>query len=69
MPGRQVGAPRQVNRRSLLLAVLAPLLLGACIGRQLAPEFRGIDGWINTGPLTLESVRGKVVLVDFWTYS
>jgi thiol-disulfide isomerase/thioredoxin len=27
------------------------------------------DGWINSGPLTTESLRGKVVLVDFWTYS
>lgn len=25
--------------------------------------------WLNTDPLTLESLRGKVVIVDFWTYS
>ncbi|HEY7561652.1 MAG TPA: cytochrome c biogenesis protein DipZ [Gaiellaceae bacterium] len=34
-----------------------------------APEFRGIDRWINSEPLSLERLRGKVVLVDFWTYS
>jgi len=37
-----------------------------------APELTGITGWLNTpgdGPLTLASLRGKVVLVDFWTYS
>lgn len=34
-----------------------------------APEFRGIDNWINTAPLAMQSLRGKVVLVDFWTYS
>lgn len=34
-----------------------------------APELTGITGWINTEPLTLASLRGKVVLVDFWTYS
>ncbi|MEY4744410.1 MAG: hypothetical protein RL272_355 [Candidatus Parcubacteria bacterium] len=34
-----------------------------------APEFKGVTGWINTGPLTLASLAGKVVLVDFWTYS
>lgn len=34
-----------------------------------APKIEGIDAWINSPPLTLESLRGKVVLIDFWTYS
>jgi cytochrome c biogenesis protein CcdA/thiol-disulfide isomerase/thioredoxin len=34
-----------------------------------APPFRGIDDWINSKPLTIQGLRGKVVLVDFWTYS
>ena len=34
-----------------------------------APEFTGIDQWLNSPPLTMSSLRGKVVLVDFWTYS
>ena len=35
-----------------------------------APEFRGISQWLNgAGPETLASLKGKVVLVDFWTYS
>lgn len=34
-----------------------------------APELTGIAAWINSNPLTMESLRGKVVLVDFWTYS
>ena len=29
----------------------------------------GIQGWINSNPLTLQSLRGKVVLIDFWTYT
>jgi len=33
------------------------------------PEFSGVAGWLNTEPLTKESLVGKVVLVDFWTYS
>jgi cytochrome c biogenesis protein CcdA/thiol-disulfide isomerase/thioredoxin len=33
------------------------------------PRFTGISSWINSPPLTTESLRGKVVLVDFWTYS
>ena len=34
-----------------------------------APDFAGIDGWLNSNPLTMEKLRGKVVVLDFWTYS
>ncbi len=34
-----------------------------------APEFRSISQWLNSEPLTLEGLRGQVVLIDFWTYS
>ncbi|MBN9546475.1 MAG: cytochrome c biogenesis protein DipZ [Alphaproteobacteria bacterium] len=33
------------------------------------PELAGATGWLNTPPLTREALRGKVVVVDFWTYS
>ena len=33
------------------------------------PSFAGATLWLNSAPLTPESLRGKVVLVDFWTYS
>ncbi len=34
-----------------------------------APELVGIKGWINSDPLTVAQLKGKVVLIDFWTYS
>lgn len=34
-----------------------------------APEFEKITGFINTKPISLADLKGKVVLVDFWTYS
>jgi cytochrome c biogenesis protein CcdA/thiol-disulfide isomerase/thioredoxin len=34
-----------------------------------APDFHGISHWLNSRPLSMRSLRGKVVLVDFWTYS
>ena len=33
------------------------------------PSLAGATGWLNSQPLTVQSLRGKVVLVDFWTYS
>ncbi|HUE78629.1 MAG TPA: cytochrome c biogenesis protein CcdA [Sphingomicrobium sp.] len=33
------------------------------------PPLDGLGPWINSAPLTRESLRGKVVLIDFWTYS
>jgi cytochrome c biogenesis protein CcdA/thiol-disulfide isomerase/thioredoxin len=35
----------------------------------VAPDFAGVTTWLNSKPLTLRSLRGKVVLIDFWTYS
>jgi thiol-disulfide isomerase/thioredoxin len=32
-------------------------------------SFDGATGWLNSGPLTPEGLRGHVVLVDFWTYT
>lgn len=34
-----------------------------------APEITGITEWINSNPLTIQELKGKVVLIDFWTYS
>jgi cytochrome c biogenesis protein CcdA/thiol-disulfide isomerase/thioredoxin len=34
-----------------------------------APELKNIAAWINSDPQTIESLKGRVVLVDFWTYS
>ena len=33
------------------------------------PGFEGSTGWLNSGPLTPTGLRGRVVLVNFWTYT
>jgi thiol-disulfide isomerase/thioredoxin len=35
----------------------------------LVPPFRGVTRWLNTEPLTLTELHGKVVVVQFWTYT
>lgn len=47
-------------------AIFFLILIGTVHADQRAPEIRGAR-WINGVPQTLESLRGKVVLVDFWT--
>ena len=37
-------------------------------GTVRAPEFPADLEWINSRPLTLADLRGKLVLLDFWTY-
>jgi len=36
---------------------------------QAMPEFTDIEAWIGSEPLTAAGLKGKVVLIDFWTYS
>ncbi len=39
------------------------------VGFSPLPSLSGATGWINSPPLTAKDLKGKVVLVDFWTYS
>jgi thiol-disulfide isomerase/thioredoxin len=42
---------------------------GALPVQGMMPPLDGATEWINSEPLTAEALRGKVVVVDFWTYS
>jgi thiol-disulfide isomerase/thioredoxin len=45
----------------------APITVAAAT-QGTAPDFAGISNWFNSKPLNIADLRGKVVLVDFWTY-
>jgi cytochrome c biogenesis protein CcdA/thiol-disulfide isomerase/thioredoxin len=64
--GHAMAAPTKTSPTATMsrAATLAPLpKLGP------APELVGLGPWYNTAPLSLAALKGKVVLVDFWTYS
>ena len=65
---------KQSGMRILALAALAGFLAlaaaggaGASLLGKEAPEFTN-GTWINSEPLRLKDLRGKVVLIEFWTY-
>ncbi|MEO6715493.1 MAG: redoxin domain-containing protein [Mycobacteriales bacterium] len=58
--------PEQLAR---VIGLPPPPALSPTTTADLAPELEGIAAWHNTAPLTLKALRGKVVLIDFWTYS
>lgn len=54
------------------LSCLFFLLFGSLQAKSApntAPEFEEINAWINSKPVKINALRGKVVLVDFWSYS
>jgi len=62
-----------MNLKIGVFAIVAGLV-GAVLFSQsqrpaAMPELNGAVGWLNSRALTAESLRGKVVLVNFWTYS
>lgn len=44
-------------------------LINALDVPYVAPQIAGITQWLNSKPLTIKQLHGRVVLIDFWTYS
>src|SRR5262245_55627189 len=75
-----IGAPiavfigeRNVAQQTTSPEILLPFLHGFPAG-QAAPQaelasLERANGWLNSPPLTAAALRGKVVLIDFWTYT
>jgi cytochrome c biogenesis protein CcdA/thiol-disulfide isomerase/thioredoxin len=59
------------NKESLIHTLSSSIADAGVLNVQStpAPQFQGLTNWINSPPLALSQLKGKVVLVDFWTYS
>jgi thiol-disulfide isomerase/thioredoxin len=58
----------------LLAIVMTLITTPAALSAKLPiegpmPSFARADAWLNSRPLSTQELRGKVVLVDFWTYT
>jgi cytochrome c biogenesis protein CcdA/thiol-disulfide isomerase/thioredoxin len=62
-------ARKKIGRESVTSRKPVRVEAGALPDYGAAPNFAGIDHWLNSQPLTVRHLRGKVVLIDFWTYS
>jgi hypothetical protein len=65
---------RRAGRRAAFLLAALLAVAGFAVAARgdvklgaPAPEVAG-ERWINSGPLTMRGVRGRVVLVEFWTF-
>src|SRR2546428_11946310 len=57
-----------MKRNQLLLATRHPAAVPLPFEGEL-PSLRGATAWLNSPPLSAAGLRGKAVLVDFWTYT
>lgn len=64
VPGAQPSPPSMMMMSATGAAADAPLPMEGTL-----PALTGATGWLNSPPLDREQLRGKVVLIDFWTYS
>jgi cytochrome c biogenesis protein CcdA/thiol-disulfide isomerase/thioredoxin len=62
MSGNAAG-PAMMSRRAMAQATDALPVEG------MLPSLNGAVEWLNSAPLTAQQLKGKVVLIDFWTYS
>ena len=55
---------------SALALVIGAVAIASGVGDEgRMPDLDGAVAWLNSAPLSSKSLRGKVVLVNFWTYS
>ncbi|MFZ4461752.1 MAG: cytochrome c biogenesis protein/redoxin [Patescibacteria group bacterium] len=68
-PSMHDSTAQNSNNTQVSMTQGAPPFELAYDGKQDAPELAGLTSWIGSSPLTIAGLKGKVVLVDFWTYS
>src|SRR3954469_4687455 len=63
---RKLGASQQMNETTARTGKMGELILPV---EGALPPLDELGPWFNSAPLTREQLKGKVVVIDFWTYS
>ena len=63
---RKLGASQAMNEKAARTGKMGELILPV---EGTLPPLDGLGPWFNSPPLTREQLKGKVVVIDFWTYS
>ncbi|HEY6048921.1 MAG TPA: cytochrome c biogenesis protein DipZ [Sphingomicrobium sp.] len=63
---QKLGVSRQMNESRARTNAMGELVLPV---EGTLPPLDGLGPWFNSPPLTHEQLKGKVVVIDFWTYS
>ena len=53
----------------IVAGVVGTLVYSQSQRPESMPDLGGANGWLNSPPLGVKSLRGKIVLIDFWTYT
>jgi cytochrome c biogenesis protein CcdA/thiol-disulfide isomerase/thioredoxin len=69
MTGTMSGAPHDDPAGGSMMMAAATTPAGSPPVEGTLPPLTGAVAWLNSPPLTPQALRGKVVLIDFWTYS
>jgi cytochrome c biogenesis protein CcdA/thiol-disulfide isomerase/thioredoxin len=61
--------PASSDAGAMMMSAKPQAAAMSIVAEGVLPPLDGAVEWINSAPLTAEALRGKVVVVDFWTYS
>ena len=68
-PGMMTGGPAMTGGPGMMMKAEPEEKSDALPVEGAVPPLAGVSEWLNSPPLTREALEGKVVLIDFWTYS
>jgi len=68
-PAVMSGSPTMMSGNPAMMMKAKPAEMQILPDEGALPDLSGAVQWLNSPPLSAQALRGKVVLVDFWTYS